>query len=219
MRRAIRLSKRFLRYLEYFLTWAFLEKPRGLDFSMRAKTTRITAPGNHGYALTSRNALTNILRRIPISPEDKFLDIGCGKGGVVCYAADFPFKKVAGVEVESWLVDIARKNVRNLNLEHRVEIIHQDAVEFDRYENFNVFFLFNPFDLDIYATVLEMIFNTMESREREERPVWLLCYGASNMEAISSSAIFDLFIDEICPYRGNLLRVWKSKNASARSGL
>ncbi|WP_161914789.1 class I SAM-dependent methyltransferase [Methylosinus sp. C49] len=186
---------------------------------MRAKTTGITAPGNHGYALTSRNALTDILRRIPISPEDKFLDIGCGKGGVVCYAADFPFKKVAGVEVESWLVDIARNNVSTLNLEDRVEIIHQNALEFDMYKDFNVFFLFNPFDIDIYDAVLEMIFNTIKSRGHGERPVWLLCYGASNFDTIVNSAMFDLLIDDICPYRGNILRVWKSRIASARSGI
>jgi 16S rRNA G966 N2-methylase RsmD len=212
MRKLVHTSRRYLRYAEYFLTWLFLEKPRGLDFSMRAKAAGITAQGNHGYALTSRKALTNILRRIPISEQDSFLDIGCGKAGVVCYASDFPFGKIAGIEVESWLVDIARKNVKILNLDKRANIIHEDALKFNGYGEYNVFFLFNPFDLDIYAMVLEKIFAAMKSGRYGEQTVWLLCYGASNFDVIKNSDLFDLYIDGICPYRGNLSRVWKSKS-------
>ena len=60
MNKAIR---RYLRGAEYFLRYAFVECPRGLDFSIRNKAAGITLAGNHGYALTSKKALRNMLRR------------------------------------------------------------------------------------------------------------------------------------------------------------
>ena len=103
-----------IRHRNYATTYYLLEKPRGLDFSMRAKSKGILASGSHGYALTSRGALADILKGLPISDGDRLIDIGCGKGRVVCYAAAYPFQPIAGLEVEPWLVEIARRNVARL---------------------------------------------------------------------------------------------------------
>lgn len=204
------LWRRYLRYSEYFVRWLIFEKPRGLDFSMRVKARKISGTGNHGYALTSRRALKNLLRDLSINREDGFLDIGCGKGGVLCYASEFDFGRIGGIEVDSQLVRIARKNMQKLGLRDRVDVTQADALTFDGYSGFNFFFLFNPFDPDIYSKVLTRILEDV-AQKRHVRTVWLLCYGDCNDEVIQSSKLFDLYRNEVCPYRGNGIRVWKSR--------
>jgi SAM-dependent methyltransferase len=176
------------------------------------KAKGISSKGNHGYALTSRKAVKNILRGLPIQVDDSFLDIGCGKGGVLCFATEFPFGRIAGIEIESRLVGIAKRNLEILHLQSRVEVIQADALTFEHYSEFNFFFLFNPFDLEIYGEVLVRIFRCIEAQgPDDDSTTWLLCYGESNVEAIWRSNLFELYRSEVCPYRGNSLRIWKSK--------
>lgn len=200
--------KRWSRSLEYVFRWLVLEKPRGLDFSMRMKS--IEASGNHGYALTSRKALRNMLRDLPISAADRFLDIGCGKGGVLSYVSELSFGKVDGIEIDSQLVRIARENIQQLELSHRIEVIHADALSFRGYDKYNFFFLFNPFDSHIYESVIEEILKSVTERTLGET-LWVLCYGASSDEALRKSGLFDLYRDEVCPHRNNNIHIWKSR--------
>lgn len=71
---------RIYRGITYFLSYLILELLHGLNISPRRKSAGITLPGNHGYALTSRTALKNMLSGIELKNKS-FLDIGSGKGG------------------------------------------------------------------------------------------------------------------------------------------
>lgn len=146
------------RYL-YFLAQVFLyEKPKGLDFTMR--DTAIYGKSNgkyHGYSKTSERHLREIFGRIHNKESMSFLDIGCGKGVVLKEAAKCSFQKVDGIELQSNLVKTARKNFQILGIADRVHCIHADAVEFELYEEYNIFFLFNPFPAEILEKVIKRI--------------------------------------------------------------
>lgn len=79
---------RIYRAISYFLNYLIFELPRGLNISPRSKSTGITLQGNHGYALTSRSALKNMLNGIDLKNKS-FLDIGSGKGG-----GDYLFSRI-----------------------------------------------------------------------------------------------------------------------------
>lgn len=116
----------------YFLVKSLLwEKPRGIDFSMRQKSRGIKTKGNHGYALTQKRAFDNIMNRLSITEDDNFIDIGCGKGGVLQYASNYPFERIAGIEIEDNLYNIAVRNFQRLRMP-QIEIFHDNAVTFDR---------------------------------------------------------------------------------------
>jgi len=202
------IFRRYSRGIAYLFHWLVLEKPRGLDFSMRVKS--IESSGYHGYALTSQKAFKNMLQGLPISSGDSFIDIGCGKGAVLNYASRLGFGKVSGIEIDPGLVEIARRNIDRLHLGDRVEIIQSDATKYDGYGKYSFFFLFNPFDSEIYETVIARILQCV-CRTSSERTVWLLCYGASSDISIRRSDLFDLYRDETCPHRGNSVRIWKSR--------
>ena len=75
------MIKRYLRYVRYLTRYIFVEMPRGLDFTMRNKTSGISREGSHGYALTPEKAFDQIMNELNIEKSDNFIDIGSGKGG------------------------------------------------------------------------------------------------------------------------------------------
>ena len=163
--------------------------------------------GNHGYALTQKKAFSNIMSRLDINNDDSFIDIGCGKGGVLYYASKYPFRRVAGVEIEDELYEIAVRNFQKLNMPN-IEVFHDNAITFDKYSEFNVFFLFNPFDPDIYQQVIDSIFNTL-NKTRQDSRVYLICYGATITEYIKDKnemQLIDTYTDSV---RETEVNIWK----------
>ena len=103
--------KRWKRYLRFLLQVILLEKPRGLDFTLRDQKLFQKSGGKyHGYSKTDERHLRDIFQKLDFSKGLKLLDVGCGKGVVLREAAKFPFKRIAGIEISSELVRIARKN-------------------------------------------------------------------------------------------------------------
>jgi hypothetical protein len=196
------------RFIEYSFRAAFLEKPRGLDFSLRAKRFGIRCKGNHGYALTSKAALKNMLRHIPYQGL-AFLDIGSGKGGPICFAYELGCRRCEGLEVERVLHERATRNIMILGYQKTVVSNLVDAREFRRYAEFDVYFLFNPFDDAIYGEVV----NVLVSQLREcsaGKAKYCICYGAANHSAFQASSFFKLLVEGRDAHRGSMYRVYTS---------
>jgi 16S rRNA G966 N2-methylase RsmD len=201
---------RIYRGISYFLNYLFLELPRGLNISPRSKTTGITLQGNHGYALTSRAALKNMLNGIHLQNQS-FLDVGSGKGGVIIYSHELGCVNSAGIEYEKSLHDIAVKNIEKLKLSSYCTSYNIDARNFKSYADFDILFMFNPFDDDIYESVIKEIrLQILEAKPTNTK--YLICYGNANIDAVHNSGIFSLIREDYCPYRGNSFRVFKFDN-------
>ncbi len=93
----------------------------------------------------------NLRRAFRYLPKDlknySFIDIGSGKGKALCYALDYPFKNIKGVEISSKLHSIAIKNLikSSINKKHppfSVEL--KDVLDFIPPENSCIYFLYNP---------------------------------------------------------------------------
>lgn len=211
IRQALRIYRGFFYLFNYFI----FELPRGLDISLRNRGG-VTLPGNHGYALTSKSALKNMLKGIDLT-DKSFLDIGSGKGGVVIYAKQLGCKMSVGVEYEESLHKIAINNFKILNMSSFCDSINLDARKFTRYSDFDILFMFNPFDDEIYENVVVRIASQIEtSKEKKDR--YLICYGGANIESVMKTGIFKLIREDYCPYRANMFRVFKSiKNVNANA--
>lgn len=146
----------YIRHLKYILKVVFLEWPRGLDF---------TIPKANYYSVTPVGHIRDILSRFPISPQDNFLDVGCGKGQVLRYATEFPFGKIEGIEIDEELYEIAKRNMSKLCLEKRVEIAHCDALKFEKYSAYNCYFFYTP----VVRLVLDKIVKSLDTNPRTVR--------------------------------------------------
>lgn len=73
----------------------------------------------------------------------KMLDVGCGKGRMLEFFSRCGISTVDGIEYSEELVGIARANMDVLGL--KCKIFHGNAAEWDGYDSYNYFYLFNPF--------------------------------------------------------------------------
>ena len=158
------LANRLRRYLLFLGEYLFMERPRGLDFTMRdTRLYQQSAGKYHGYSKTDEKHLQEIFRTLDFSRCRKLLDVGCGKGVVLKEAAKFPFERIAGIELQEELVRTAGKNFRILGLEKRISCMQADALDFDGYGEFDVFFFFNPFSEEVFGRVIDRILESRKS--------------------------------------------------------
>lgn len=133
-----------------------------------------------GYAALSFAAIWAILRHLQLGPQDVFVDIGCGKGRVVCCAARLPLREVLGIEINPELAARARENARRMRGRRApVRILDQPAQEVN-YSQGTVFYLFNPFGADTLCRVVERL---SQSPERDLRGLQLV-YVLPQHEAV-----------------------------------
>ncbi len=69
-----------------------------------------------------RDKLDMICKKLRLKPGERFLDVGCGWGGLLCHAAQAFGVEAHGVTLSQTQFDFARDKVRRLGLEDRVTI-------------------------------------------------------------------------------------------------
>jgi predicted RNA methylase len=119
-------------------------------------------PGSEvfNYEPTSARLIREILRRIPMAPDQfAFVDLGSGKGRALLVASEFPFAKILGVELSSELHAIAEKNIEiyqpALQPCRNFELRCENAPAFTFPPDPFVLFMFNPFGDETIKRVLE----------------------------------------------------------------
>lgn len=200
------------RAIEYSFRYYFIEKPHGLDFSLRSRDKK-SSVSSSGYALTSKKALKNILSDIPIDSSSRFIDVGGGKGGTAIFSLELGFLHSASLEFEEYLHNIAKKNVSILNLEDRIRLIHVDAFQYHGYGEYSHIFMFRPLNGTLMRDLLKHI--SMNIKESTSKKIYILIYGGVPFEYINEVLLLNtanaLVKNEICPYRGNEIRVIEVK--------
>ncbi len=82
-------------------------------------------------AQAQQDKLDHICRKLRLKPGDKFLDIGCGWGGLVCHAARHYGVKAHGVTLSQTQHDFAQEKIRKLGLEDSVKVELRDYETLD----------------------------------------------------------------------------------------
>lgn len=168
------MNKKIKKVFRYglFMTQYIGERLRGLDFSMPAASeTAKNTVEIHGYTKTPEFLIRKMLKMLPLEPEEgRFLDIGCGKGLTMKVAKEKGYQKVAGIDLDEDLIRIAKKNMKKLGMED-VPCLTVDAVQFDGYGEYNVFFFFNPFNDTVLEPVVRRI---LESVRENPRTVYVI---------------------------------------------
>lgn len=122
-----------------------------------------------GYQPIPYESCEAVFRRLVVSPQDVFLDYGCGLGRALVVAALHPFRKVVGVERSEELCRLAELNVRRARRQlvcADVTVVHADARHFAVPDEVTTVFLFNPFDEQILRLVLERLHLSLAARPR-----------------------------------------------------
>lgn len=145
------LPRKLRKNVRYALTIAF-ERLRGVDFTAFEESPLGQEKRIYPYERSSTKLLLPMLRRIPHSPSDAFLDIGCGKGYVLSFVSSLcMFSRIGGVEISRRLCEIAERNLERLGIQ--AEIFNVPAEEFSGYDSYTHFYMFNPCPPEIVARI------------------------------------------------------------------
>ena len=94
-------------------------------------------------ARAQEDKLDMICRKLRLKPGERFLDIGCGWGALICHAAQHYGVKTTGVTLAEEQAKLAREKVAQLGLQDRVEILVKDFTkvegEFDKISSIGMF--------------------------------------------------------------------------------
>lgn len=108
--------------------------------------------------------LKKLLKSLHIKYNDKILDIGCAKGSALKVMLSYPFKKIDGLKLSPELVKIAKRNFQKLKT-NKVEIFNENATCFMGYNNYNYFYLYNPFPKKIFEKFINRINEQIKNKE------------------------------------------------------
>jgi len=92
-----------------------------LDSEMQYSCGYFTAPES-SLETAQRDKLEMICRKLRLAPGERFLDIGCGWGGLICYAAQNYGVEAHGVTLSQAQYDFAVEKVQRLGLGDRVTV-------------------------------------------------------------------------------------------------
>jgi SAM-dependent methyltransferase len=159
-----------------------------------------------GYEASDPQYFADALRALPIDhAKYVFIDFGSGKGRALLLAAEFPFKKITGIEYSKELHDAAQENIRNYKSGTRqclnVESVFEDAAAYPLPDECLVCYFFNPFAGRIMVRVLD---NIIGSYRRRPRDIFIVYYNPKCAKQIDDTRIFKKV------YETNGIRVWRA---------
>lgn len=181
-----RFTLKFWNY--HFRLW--MDELSGLDFmdvitsdelGLDPESMYDTAPSGNKY-------LRKVLKDLSIKSNDLIIDIGSGKGSAMRIMLEFPFFRVDGVEISSYVVEIAKKNFERLNVSaDRYRIFQADATKFKEFDLYNYFYFYNPFSVDIMRDVID---NIIVSTNRKPRQIFIIYTNPKYDRVILSTGKF-----------------------------
>jgi SAM-dependent methyltransferase len=110
--------------------------------------------------------------------EFTFIDLGSGKGRALLMAADYPFRRIMGIELLPELHRVAQENLRQSKSSSQrcfaLETICGDARKFTFPPEPTVLYLFNPLPEE---GLVQVIANLDRSLREEPRPLYVLYHN------------------------------------------
>jgi cyclopropane-fatty-acyl-phospholipid synthase len=73
-----------------------------------------------------RDKLNHICRKLRLQPGDKLLDIGCGWGALICWAAQYYNVKAHGITLSTQQFELAQEKIKSLGLQDKVTVELRD---------------------------------------------------------------------------------------------
>ncbi|MFM2359786.1 MAG: hypothetical protein RLY16_1779 [Bacteroidota bacterium] len=160
------------------LEWAGEKKyaiqTTGANNLMHVKKSGIDIAHATIYMPASYHLLEDSFKRIPATEKKHLLDIGCGRGRIVCVALYHQFKQVTGIDFSANLCKAANQNLQRVQqklLSPSAEIICADATNYVIPDNVTTITLFNPFDEFVLRKVAAQI---EASYQRMPRKIFII---------------------------------------------
>jgi SAM-dependent methyltransferase len=192
-------------YRNLVFDWIYRVKTRG-DVSLGSLA--IPSPNAaHGiqYHPTHPKSSRLVFESLPVRDVSRyvFVDIGSGKGRMLFRAAEYPFRKIIGVEFAPELHAIAQANIRTYRNRRRacfdIESVNMDAATFPLPLSDTVLYMFFPFRRPVMEPLLARLDESLERHPRDVVLVYMnpelafLVDGMRHMRLHSANEYFKVY--------------------------
>jgi len=145
------------------------------------------------YVPSRYSYIFSALDSIPVNPSSTtILDVGSGKGRVLCCALLKGYQKVIGIEIGNHLVDLSRNNLNQIKkgvFRRRVVgdvlLKNINIEDYDHQDEYNVIFMYNPIRGDVLKKFLDKI-------PTGRKDIWI-CYLREKADRKLNSSRFHLY--------------------------
>ena len=143
----------------------------------------ITEGGVH-YTPLPYQIIFRILGHLQMDSDDVFVDIGCGKGRVVCCVCRTSVRRVVALEINPDLLQETLSNVRRLRgARCPVNAVAMLAEDYD-YAGATVIYLYNPFHGKVLRKVMAKVDASFKHNPRNLRVVYANCLHEAALEEL-----------------------------------
>jgi SAM-dependent methyltransferase len=147
-----------------------------------------------GYAPMPIQSARHILASLGIEYERyEFIDYGAGKGRMLFLAAEFPFRRIVGVEYSPDLYQTLHSNLvayeSSLKRCNAIEAVLEDATQFPLPPEPLVLFFHHPFEAPVFRQVMDRIEQSLAESPRE---VLVIYYDPACRELFDRSVYFQM---------------------------
>ena len=171
----------------------------GFDRQHGTDTTRIVQTKDRSgrpvnwYETASATAIAAAIDAIGIEPASyTFMELGCGKGKPLLIAANRPFRRLIGVDVDPSCLAIAKRNTEICGLSDRVELVAADVTELDIPSGPLLIYLYNPFPGHVLRIVLQRVATRLATASD---PIALIYMHPRCIELVEESGLFRRVFD------------------------
>ena len=177
------------RYGDVEYDWEYRVDTTSANVSWRARFIGLL---NSSYQPIEAPLFHDMLRALGIDHRQfTFIDIGSGKGRPLLMAAEYPFRRILGIELLPELHAIAQENVRRFPEEkkrcNQIEAVQGDASEFVFPLEPLVVFMFHPLPESGFRQVITNLKNSITGAPRS---VWLIYANPLYESIVSDSGMF-----------------------------
>ena len=152
------------------------DRDNGTDFggNLNQEEIGISVVRGHSYS-PSPDSLIKTLDTMNDRFGKAILDIGCGKGYAMFIMSRYKFEKIGGVELSTELCEIAKKNLNKV-MPDSVEwdVYNADAGKWDGYDEYDVFYLFNPVPEEVLREIENELEQSMNRKPRKLTIMYLM---------------------------------------------
>jgi len=187
-------SRRRQRYGDMDYDWDFRVDTTGATVGWRDRMLGLFhSPYQPTEPALFREMIASLMRASPKTDfrEFTFIDIGSGKGRALLMAADYPFRRILGIELLPELHRAAKENIGKYKSESQqcfvIDCVLGDSCEFAFPPEPTVLYLFNPLP---ESGLVRMIGNLEQSLRENPRPVFVLYHNPLLEHVLTRNAAF-----------------------------
>ncbi len=181
-----------------------------LRIDTRGAVGPTTSEGVH-YTPLPYVMIPGIFQAVTLGPGDVFVDVGCGKGRVVCCACRLPVKRVVALELNDSLLQQTLINVSRVRGRRAVVEPVKGSAEQYEFADATVVYLYNPFNGRITESVVDRLF---ESFSKSPRPMRVAYANPVHETALMKHGWLEKFDEwpaDVFPGFGYRVSFWRSR--------